>query len=106
MGGRRASDLAGSAPSASPLQPATPAAARPHYAATTGRPPLPRARRIKAAQAEFQALKKISGNTHTARTLVPNRLAALFILTGATFLCASGLNNMMLGRNKIVIKDD
>ena len=70
------------------------------------RPPLPRARRIKAAQAEFQALKKISGNTHTARTLVPNRLAALFILTGATFLCASGLNNMMLGRNKIVIKDD
>jgi len=61
---------------------------------------------MKAQQAEFQALKKISGNTHTARTWTGNRLVTAFVLVGCTLLASSGLNNMMLGRNKIVIKDD
>ena len=60
---------------------------------------------VKATQAEFQALKKVSGNTHTARKRVPDQLATLFILSGSFLLCSTGLNKMYYGRDKIVLKD-
>ena len=57
---------------------------------------------IKERQAEFQALKKISGNTHTVKnTYMQNRIAAVIILSGSAFLCLSGLGKLATGKGKI-----
>ena len=57
-------------------------------------------------QAEFQAAKKLSGNTHTvAKNYMFNRGAAAFMLVGCGILAVNGLTNLALGRNKIQLKD-
>ena len=63
-------------------------------------------RSIKAKQAEFQRLKKLSGNTHTAKNYLQNRGLAVFVICGGIFMAANGLRNLALGINKHKLEDD
>ena len=61
--------------------------------------PWRRPRRIKEQQQAFQALKKISGNTHTAKGGIANM--GVLVLGVVGFLAtAKGLYNMQRGINK------
>lgn len=63
------------------------------------------ARSIKAQQVEFQALKKASGNTFTARGMPLNIFATVAILGGLTVLTASNLYKLANGVGKIKLDD-
>jgi len=55
---------------------------------------------MKQQQATFQALKKASGNTHTARGNVLNFGVFVFISVGCGVATLRGLKNMAYGVNK------
>ena len=61
---------------------------------------------IKAQQIEFQALKKASGNTHTARGMPMNLFALAFIGVGGTMMMCNTLRKLYWGVGKIVLKDE
>ena len=63
-------------------------------------------RSIRAKQAEFQRLKKLSGNTHTAKNYMQNRAIASVIIVGGLVLSFSALKNLAYGTNKYVVKGD
>ena len=63
-------------------------------------------RRIRAKQAEFQRLKKLSGNTHTAKYYMQNRAIASVIIVGGLVLSFSALKHLAYGTNKYVVKGD
>ena len=56
---------------------------------------------IKAEQILFQAQKKASGNTHTARGMPINLAAFVFILGGGSICMISGLRKLYYGVGKI-----
>ena len=59
---------------------------------------------IKAQQALFQAQKKASGNTFTARGMPMNYFVTAFIVGGGFLFCVSGLNKLYYGKGKIELK--
>ena len=61
---------------------------------------------LKAQQIEFQAQKKLSGNTHTARGMPLNLFALAFIGVGGTMMMCNTLRKLYWGVGKIVLKDD
>ena len=63
-------------------------------------------RSIRAKQAEFQRLKKLSGNTHTAKYYMQNRAIASVIIVGGIVLSFSALKHLAYGTNKYVVKGD
>jgi hypothetical protein len=60
---------------------------------------------IKAEQVLFQAQKKASGNTHTARGMIPNMAAFVFIMGGGTIMMLTTLRKLYWGVGKIELKD-
>ena len=67
---------------------------------------LPTPCRIKAQQALFQAQKKASGNTFTARGMPLNYFATAFIMGGGLLIIFRNAANLATGKGKIVLKDD
>ena len=61
---------------------------------------------IKAEQVLFQAQKKASGNTFTARGMPLNIFAAVYIVGGGAIMVFSAFNKMYWGRGKIVKTDE
>ena len=61
---------------------------------------------IREQQKLFQAQKKATGNTHTARGMAVNIAAFLFISVGGTFQMLSALRKLYWGVGKIELKDD
>ena len=61
---------------------------------------------IKAEQILFQAQKKASGNTHTARGMPLNIFAFCAILGGGSVLMLTTLRKLYYGVGKIVLKDE
>eukprot|EP00967_Tisochrysis_lutea_P087058 scaffold123021_cov41-Tisochrysis_lutea.AAC.1 len=61
---------------------------------------------MKEQQAAFQALKKATGNTHTARGGALNLGVFLFISVGCTAVTLRGLKNMAYGTNKYEYNED
>ena len=59
---------------------------------------------IKAQQVLFQAQKKASGNTFTARGMPLNYAVTAFIVGGGFFWCVTGLNKLYYGKGKIELK--
>ena len=66
----------------------------------------PRARRIKAQQAAFQAAKKLTGNSHTAGGMGWNVGVFLLIAVGCGVNAAMKLPALWYGSNKYVVPDD
>ena len=62
--------------------------------------------RIKAQQVEFQALKKVTGNTHTARGMPVNLAASAVIIVGGLSLLMNNLYKVCNGKGKIVLDKD
>ena len=60
---------------------------------------------IKEEQAAFQAMKKITGNTHTARGMPINLAAFALIAGGGTVMMLSTLRKLYFGVGKIELKD-
>ena len=60
---------------------------------------------ILADQKVFQAQKKLTGNTHTARGMPLNIFAFVFILGGGTVMMATTLRKLYWGVGKIELKD-
>jgi len=58
---------------------------------------------IKAEQVLFQAQKKASGNTHTARGMPMNIAAFMFITIGGALMMTSTLGKLYYGKGKIVL---
>ena len=56
---------------------------------------------IKAQQIEFQALKKATGNSHTAKAMPLNIFAVVLILGGGTVTLLSAYRKLYWGINKI-----
>ena len=56
---------------------------------------------IKAEQVLFQAQKKVTGNTHTARGMPLNIFAFVVILGGGSVMMASTLRKLYYGVGKI-----
>ncbi len=56
---------------------------------------------IKAEQALFQAQKKASGNTHTARGMPLNIFAFVVIVGGGSVIMATSLRKLYYGIGKI-----
>ena len=68
------------------------------------RPPLAlrHARSILEQQKVFQAQKKASGNTFTARGMPINYFAVIMILGGGMMVVCSNLNKVYYGKGKIL----
>ena len=62
-------------------------------------------RRIKEQQVAFQAMKKATGNTFTAKGMPLNIVACGTIIVGGFFLISSNLYSVCNGKNKIVLQD-
>ena len=62
--------------------------------------------RIKAQQVEFQALKKATGNTFTARGMPINIAASGVIIVGGAVLLINNLYKVCYGKGKIVLADE
>jgi len=60
---------------------------------------------IKEQQVAFQALKKASGNTFTAKSMPLNYAATFTIMVGGGVLILSNLYSVANGKNKIVLGD-
>ena len=54
---------------------------------------------------EFQALKKASGNSHTARGMPLNLACFVFIAGGGTVMMLTTLRKLYWGVGKIELKD-
>ena len=61
---------------------------------------------IKAEQALFQAQKKASGNTHTARGMPLNIFTFCFIAGGGTIMMLTTLRKLYWNVGKIELKTD
>ena len=61
---------------------------------------------IKAEQVLFQAQKKASGNTHTARGMPLNIAAFVFICGGGALMMTTTLRKLYWGIGKIEKKED
>ena len=61
---------------------------------------------IREQQKLFQAQKKVTGNTHTARGMGVNLACFVFITVGGTFQMLSALRKLYWGVGKIELKDD
>ena len=53
----------------------------------------------------FQAQKKVSGNTHTARGMPMNIAAFVFVLGGGFIAQVACWSKLWYGRGKIVLKE-
>jgi len=58
---------------------------------------------LKEQQVAFQALKKASGNTFTAKAMPLNIAAVGTIIIGGSILVMSNLYSVCNGKNKIVL---
>ena len=60
---------------------------------------------IKEQQKLFQAQKKVTGNTHTARGMPLNLFAFFVITVGGSLMMSSTLRKLYYGVGKIELKD-